>query len=368
MRFPVAGSISITDFGAKGDGVTDNQVAIQKAFDYARANGLDVFIPAGTFLHSGALTATGIQVAGVGDSSVLKATTYGTEAIVLKGDDVGLSNVHLIGVGAGRYQSNYSCAVLVDGATHFTIENVHAEKTSGAGLFILHSGYGHIAGNLIENTKADSIHMTSASHDIVVEQNRIMYSADDGIAVVSYGGATGSPTYNVTIRDNEVLYNTWGRGITVAGGNNVLVEHNTVVGGTADRAGIYIASGEYNTQAVHNVRVTGNTLTDAGGSVSGHGAITVYNPGTLALDTLTITNNDIINPRKAGILVAGSGPESMAIYDNTLTGGSYGLLAKLDPNASISTVRPATEPNVTGTDGGAAISGRRHKDRSQRPP
>jgi polygalacturonase len=332
--------ISVVDFGAKGDGKTDDRAAIQKAFDYAKANGKDVFIPEGTFLHSGTLTASGIHVFGAGEASILKASTYGKEALFLKGNGVSLTDLHLIGVGGSRLSSAESQKVVIAEAQHFAVERVHVEGTTTGGIMMIGAGYGHIADNVIERTHADSIHMTHATHDVVVERNRVMYSGDDGIAVVSYGGAGDTPVRNITIIDNEVMYNTWGRGITVAGGSNVLIEHNSVAGGTADRAGIYIASGEYNTQAVHNVRVTGNTLTDAGGSVSGHGAITIYNPGGLLIDTLTISNNDIFNPRKAGILVAGGGPQSMAIHDNRLSGGRHGLLANIAVKATISTTSP----------------------------
>jgi polygalacturonase len=57
-----SGYVSITDFGAVGDGKTDNQNAIQKAFDYAKAHGVAVFVPQGVFNHSGTLTANGISV------------------------------------------------------------------------------------------------------------------------------------------------------------------------------------------------------------------------------------------------------------------------------------------------------------------
>jgi len=335
-------NVSITDFGAVGDGRTDNQAAIQRAFDYAAANKVGVYIPNGVFLHSGALTANGITISGAGEGAVLKATTYGTEAIVLQGDGVALSDVHLIGVGAGRHQNITSCPVLVQGATHFSVENVHLENTSGAGIFVQNSSYGHIADNLVQNTKADSIHMTAGSHDIVVERNRIEHSGDDGIAVVSYGGQT--PTNHITIRDNDVLYNDWGRGISTVGGTDVVIEHNNIVGGTADRAGIYIsAESEWNTQAVHNIRVTGNTLTDAGGARSHHGAITLYNsrPG-LINDGIVVANNNIINPRRDGILVTGSGEQRITQYDNRLSAQSdRQLLTNVAPNAYIST-RPST--------------------------
>jgi Pectate lyase superfamily protein len=330
---------NVCDFGAKGDGVTDSRAAIQKAFDYAKANGLDVFIPAGTFVHSGTLSADGIRVFGTGDASILKASTYGQEALFLRGDGVALTDLHLIGVGGTRLTSDNSQKVVVQGATNFAIERVHIEKTSTGGMKINGGAYGHIADNLVENTHADSIHMTSASHDILVERNRVLYSGDDGIAVVTYGGGTAPMNHDITIRDNEVLYNTWGRGISVLGGSNVLIEHNTVAGGTNDRAGIYIAAEyQYNTQAVHNVRVTGNTITDAGGTTTGHGAITLYNSQSgLPIDGVTITANDIIDPRKSGIAVMGSGTQRLTIYGNRLVGGAHGLLRNDTNNALVVT-------------------------------
>jgi Ca2+-binding RTX toxin-like protein len=361
----MSGFISITEFGAKGDGATDSRAAIQKAFDHAKANGLDVFIPAGTFLHSGTLTADGIRVFGAGDTSILKASTYGQEALYLKGTGVALSDLHLIGVGGKRLSADPSQKVVVEGAQDFTIERVHIEGTSTGGIKVNSSANGYIADNLVENTHADSIHMTRASHHILVERNTIRYSGDDGIAVVTYGGATGNPAHDIIIRDNDVRYNTWGRGISVLGGNDVLIEHNNVVGGTNDRAGIYIAAeSAYNTQSVHNVRVTGNTITDAGGKTTGHGAITLYNsqPGAFVVDGVTVTGNDIINPRKAGIAVIGSGTQKLAIYDNYLSGGTNGLLVNVDPKASVSTTKPSTEKNILGTEGADQFPGTANSD------
>src|SRR5262249_23514338 len=42
--------VDIVSFGAKGDGKSDDQAAIQRAFDYAKANGKDVLIPEGIFI------------------------------------------------------------------------------------------------------------------------------------------------------------------------------------------------------------------------------------------------------------------------------------------------------------------------------
>jgi polygalacturonase len=318
--------VSITDFGAKGDGVTDNRVAIQNAFDYAKANGVSVYIPAGTFAHSGMLTANGIAVFGAGDGSVLKATQYGQEALVLTGSGVALSDVHMTGVGGTRLSTDASVQVLVRDASNFAVSNVHIDKSSSAGIMVIRSSAGHIADNWIEHTNADSIHMVQGSHDILVENNLIQYSGDDGISAVSY--RQYAQVYNITIRDNDIQHNTWGRGIADLGSRDVVIEHNNIVGGTSNRAGIYIASeAEWNTYAVHNARVTGNTLTDAGGRLTrtNHGAITVYNSqGATGLvsDGIIITNNDIINPRASGIEAFGNGQQYISAYDNRLQASS----------------------------------------------
>lgn len=73
---------NVKDFGALGDGSTDDTAAIQATINAASGNGT-ILIPTGTYyLNSGtasALTlprsATGLKIFGVGDSSVLKLST-----------------------------------------------------------------------------------------------------------------------------------------------------------------------------------------------------------------------------------------------------------------------------------------------------
>lgn len=51
-------SVSIKDFGAVGNGTTDDTAAIQAAFNYAIPNSIQIIIPAGTYLINGTITIT----------------------------------------------------------------------------------------------------------------------------------------------------------------------------------------------------------------------------------------------------------------------------------------------------------------------
>jgi len=86
-------SLSVKDFGALGDGVTDDRIAIQAAADYAKTIGANVFFPPGVYLVSpgsvnnggvSVVDASGVSFLGVPGKSIIKTTaaTYTNRALV----------------------------------------------------------------------------------------------------------------------------------------------------------------------------------------------------------------------------------------------------------------------------------------------
>ena len=95
----IAGApVSVKDFGAIGDGVTDDTVAIQAGIDAVSVGGGTLYFPVGTYLVSSSLTInkTGVGIVGDGHGSRESGTAQHGTVIKWGG---GLSNVFVYGDG-----------------------------------------------------------------------------------------------------------------------------------------------------------------------------------------------------------------------------------------------------------------------------
>lgn len=315
-------NITAAPYFAKGDGLTDNTAAINQALGDAAASipKRNVYVPAGTFTHSGVLHIRGVTLSGAGVKTVIQATNPIEGAVELCGKDCGIQNCTLVSPAArSRMSSSHSAAISVNGAANFTINkvNVGAEGVAGAasaGILCADqaSSHGVITGNRISNTLADGIHLTAGAKDIQVSGNTLANTGDDMIAVVSYR-KDKTLVSDVRIAENVCAGQINGRGISVVGGDNVVIAHNTIQ--SSDAAGIYIASEDaYDTFAPSNIRVTGNIIRNANQRHAvTHGGIYVF--GRAAVENgvavpyfarnITISGNTLINTYYMGIRIGG---------------------------------------------------------------
>jgi hypothetical protein len=221
---------NVKDFGAAGDGVTDDTAAIQNASSNASATGKGVFFPPGTYLHYSSLTFNGIQVTGSGTSSYLNAGTNGNCAVVLTGQNVSLSNVLISTAsltGGSSISNSLSVGVLIQYASPFTLSNVVLVNGPNCfGVWVIQSAVGLINGVVFNGTGNNSdvgVLLAQASNVIISNnlfQNEAycVYSLLKGpsqfIAVVS--NTMGNVTYPIktiaisasAITDLKITQNT----------------------------------------------------------------------------------------------------------------------------------------------------------------
>lgn len=140
-----SGVLDVRTFGAKGDGVTDDTAAIQRAIDAAdSAGGGTVFIPEGIFSAELVALRDNVVVCGVGPSSIVRQRTYTADVanpafIIDTVQGAGVCHMTLRGrvgtqhdlTGApvvdGMQAAEYAGLILVRGATDTLIENVRCE-------------------------------------------------------------------------------------------------------------------------------------------------------------------------------------------------------------------------------------------------
>lgn len=222
-------SVNVKDFGAVGDGKTDDQAALQKAIDEAKATGKSVWIPEGSYNHSGVLTVDGTQVNGAGKNTVLNATNPDQSAVKLTGDSPSLSNIKTTVDAPNRSSMPDAAAVLVQNASNASVSHVIVQGAASNGIRLDNATNSKISNNLVLGTNADGIALMNGSSNNIVQHNVVYQASDDSYSDDSYRSDAKQDKGN-TFDSNLSLDNAYGRGIVLAGSKNATVTNNIVSG------------------------------------------------------------------------------------------------------------------------------------------
>lgn len=265
-------------FGARGDGKTDDTVAIQAALDSMTGGGTLVFAP-GTYIYGGSSGSEGVlhvrqpNVAmwGYGGAE-LRSNNVDSQEIVLAAPGAAIYGFLLTAPQFARQTAPNNNRIDVESSGNSVVDN-HIDGGAAAGIFVFGGDHFLVARNLVENTEADSIHMTqnaTPSHDGRVLQNSVRapgpYWGDDEIAVIGYRTSTDSPdsmtnaNYDILIECNDLEAAGWGNGVDIGGAKDVTIRRN-VISGIYHAGGIKLgAEASYPTFSVMNVLVQNNRV------------------------------------------------------------------------------------------------------------
>lgn len=316
--------INITSYGAKSNGADATQ-AIQNAIDAARARTEKcVYIPTGTF-NKGRLRLDGVKLIGDGPGSVLRGGNPGNHQQKVAGSGAGLYDLKLFTVATYRTDDN-DAAVFIDMRSNsWVIDNVIIDGANGPGI-INYGGYnGRITRNQVLNSKSDGIHNSGGAYNLYIAGNKVRNSGDDMIAVVTYQ-YQADIAREVLIENNDLADQSWGRGISVVGGEKVTIRNNKIRS-SAD-AGIYLAAEtSWQTKGVNNVLVSNNTIDRAPQAYIWHGHSSILAFGDIydnryAIQYLAIRNNIITNAPNGAARINVVRGWNIGCQGNTLNGAA----------------------------------------------
>lgn len=330
-------------FGARGDGVSDDTAALQRAFDSAPP-GTSVLLGR-TYAHHDVLhlRTSGLHVTGQGR---LLATDESRSSVWLEADGV-LMDGHLT-IETGRTTRRWSAweqmGIRVRGHQGITLRGVTVIGAAAAGIYVGNQASHFVLDHVtVQGSRADGIHMTGGSHDGQVLFPTTIQTGDDGVAVVSYG-ADGAPCHDITVTSPRVLGTTWGRGLSVVGGTHVVetnihVEHSNA-------AAVYIAAegNPWNTAAPQDVLIDGGSILGANMNSSvDHGAVLVLSGerGTVPINVtvrgLSISDTRASASRDVGVITYGDAPRGIEFDNLTITGGPRSAYQGNTPGGSFRT-------------------------------
>lgn len=281
--FRYVANVKDPDFGAVGDGVTDDTLAIQAALS---SGAKAVHVPPGTYIISTTLTFPTGEMTLFGDGmeiSTIKFASAGGQYVINVQSLAGIL-IRDITLDA----NNNAAAVVFNDSPRSKLHRIGAKNTTGSAIGMGQTGgdgchFSEVIGCRIENTDNHGVYISLSNH-VRVNDNFAYNIAWSGIDIaggtfctvnnnvlVGVGGSgTGSgfggirisnQCFNCSITGNTV--SAFSRGIMVIGATYCTFASNTLA--TCNAQGIFIAAAVLGggTQANYNT-VTGNTVYDVG--------------------------------------------------------------------------------------------------------
>jgi hypothetical protein len=358
----MANSFNVKDFGALGDGHSDDTQALQAAIDAASAaGGGTVVMPAGTYIVSAQASGSALVIkdnvrleGDATDRATLKLANGSSADIdgILRanGDGIGVSNLAIDGNRA-HTTGVVSDLSLGDGA-QLTLNYVHATNASGYGLDLRAEG-GQVQANkaYVDYNGLDGVTAAglvgSALNDLIVRDNDGNGLATQGAVTVQDINSTSNQGYGVAVQGDDnghaaqlisgsITGNRTG-GVLIDEASDALVDHLSISSNSASAIEVRNSQGtQISTNGISGSRLDNNhpyvllqdsTGTEVRGNVIGDAGYYDGMQSTYGVeergqsDANRIADNFIGNVTEGEVKVVGT---ATAVFDNTDVLTTYG--------------------------------------------
>ena len=265
--------VSVKDFGAVGDGTTNDRNALQAAITYASTNSVALYVPTGTYYvpnNSASLSFTG-NLTMYGDG-MYNSILYYNDSVSASARDFFTStaagNITFDNLcfnsnwgSDANYAANSQLVYLIGTSTSNAIVT-NCRFTNSRLMSLILSGFNSVTVNacVFNDGVADGCRIVG-SKNVIITNNQFNNINDDSIAVHTLN-TDGSPTKaDIVIANNKI---TDGQGIHVLGGKHVSITGNVLTRTQSEGiwVGIDTYTGDEGDTSVAAVSITGNVITD----------------------------------------------------------------------------------------------------------
>lgn len=351
---PTLEIVSVKDFGAIGDGLSDDTKSIQDAIDYSHNQGGGVvFFPIGKYnISSSLVLKEGVTALGMGINSILNMQNLETRMMIAH-SHTRIRDLFFEGNrGEEEDDSNGTVGVYIwQGITDVIIDGCYFHNTKSDGVYIM-SAYAQetakgdiivrncefvnngrqglcavdyinvlFEGNRIINARINGINLESnlTSNDFSIAakvvNNFVLNSGDKGIWY--QGSEINNPDKNsLHIFGFNHIINSSTDGLFVGRGYDVVIQGNTIQGNGETGNGIQITNSSFNISILgntirkhnrgiyvdrwENISISGNIITD---NVTD--GISLFATGSSLIGPASITNN----------IISGNGARGIQTFD-----------------------------------------------------
>jgi parallel beta-helix repeat protein len=324
-------TVSVKDFGAVGDGVTDDTAAIQAALDAVSGSGGVVVIPPSSSFYkvtNSLYPKSNTTITGYG--AELRNTTASVFVMIWALGAPGvanyLTNISVYGLTVDCNGTFIDCTGSGIGGSYcdnLRVIDCTVKKSPCQGIFVGRGGRNSwILNNIVLDSFGDGIHIGDQNSGEVIENhiiknNYVKDTFDGGIGIT--GGA-----HLVWIEDN-IIDTAGGPGIDLSGAYQVMCARNYLT--AYSQIGIRIS--RFNASQTFDIEVLDNIID---GPPVNQAAINLFGPNntdvnTFANNPITIRGNRIKNVVAAGsygIFVTGAG--MVTIDSNFIEGNQQGIV------------------------------------------
>lgn len=347
-KSPETRAIDVRRFGAKGDGRTDDQRALERALRAVEPGQALSFGTGGVFRHSDVLTLRVPDVLLLGGGT-LEATDEQNSAVTIDAANVRVRDLTFaVSATTQRWSAAEQHKLYLGPHAGIELDDVSISGSAAAGLYAYGPTGFRFRRLTVRDTRADGIHLTNGARHGMVERPRCSRTGDDGVAVVSYL-QDPTPCSDITVDRPIVRTTTGGRGISVVGGHDV--DYRDVTISASSAAAIYLAceGGDFVTHPTKRVTVRGGRIDGANTDAAiDHGAVLVYSGRAggsveeVTVSDLTIAGTRPGASRQIGAVADGPDDALAAIVFDRLR-----LAGTPDPYQGNAPAGPVTLADVT---------------------